>query len=75
MALKMLHSKEEYHKIIESGLTFMDFNAPWCAPCRAQEPILEKLSAQYEGSAVIAGMNVDRIKRWLHCWEYRASPP
>jgi len=59
MALKTLQGKEEYQKAIESGLTLMDFNAPWCAPCRAQEPILEHLSTQYKGTAVIAAMNVD----------------
>jgi thioredoxin 1 len=59
MALKTLQSIEEYEKVIKSGLTLMDFNAPWCAPCRTQEPILERLSIQYEGSAVIAAMNID----------------
>ncbi len=59
MALKALQNKEEYYKIIERGITLMDFNAPWCAPCRAQEPILEQLATRYEGSAVIAAMNVD----------------
>jgi thioredoxin 1 len=59
MALKTLQTKEDYEKTIESGLTLMDFNAPWCAPCRTQEPILEQLSAQYEGKAVISAMNVD----------------
>jgi len=59
MALKTLQTKEAYEKTIESGLTLMDFNAPWCAPCRTQEPILEQLSAQYEGKAVISAMNVD----------------
>jgi len=59
MALKTLQSKKEYEKVIESGLTLMDFNAPWCAPCRTQEPILERLSTQYEGKAIISAMNVD----------------
>ncbi len=59
MALKTLQTKEDYEKTIESGLTLMDFNAPWCAPCRTQEPILEQLSAQYEGKAIISAMNVD----------------
>ncbi|MCP4577670.1 MAG: thiol reductase thioredoxin [Deltaproteobacteria bacterium] len=59
MALKTLQSKEEYERAIESGLTLMDFNAPWCAPCRTQEPILEQLSIQYEGKASIAAINVD----------------
>ena len=59
MPLNKLQSKEEYEKIIERGLTLMDFNAPWCAPCRTQEPILERLSIQYEGKATISAMNVD----------------
>ena len=59
MTLKTLQTKQEYEKIIENGLTLMDFNAPWCAPCRSQEPILEQLSIQYEGKASIAAVNVD----------------
>jgi len=59
MALKKLQTKEDYEKNIENGLTLMDFNAPWCAPCRTQEPILEQLSSQYEGKAIISAMNVD----------------
>ena len=59
MALKTLQSKEDYETAIESGLTLMDFNAPWCAPCHTQEPILEQLSIQYEGKAIISAMNVD----------------
>ena len=59
MALKTLQSKKEYEKAVEQGITLMDFNAPWCAPCRSQEPILERLSAQYEGKATISAMNVD----------------
>ena len=59
MALKILQSKKEYEKAIKRGLTLTDFNAPWCAPCRTQEPILERLSIRYEGQAVISTMNVD----------------
>ncbi len=59
MTLKTLKTKQEYEKIIENGLTLMDFNAPWCAPCRTQEPILEQLAIQYEGKASIAAVNVD----------------
>ena len=59
MALKTVQSKEEYERAIESGLTLMDFNAPWCAPCHTQEPILEQLSIQYEGKASFAAINVE----------------
>ena len=37
----------------------VDFWAQWCAPCRAVAPILDELSAKYQGRFTIAKVNVD----------------
>ena len=37
----------------------VDFWAPWCGPCRMMAPIVEELSRDYAGRAVVAKVNTD----------------
>jgi thioredoxin 1 len=44
---------------IKTGVTLVDLNAPWCGPCRVQEPIIKKIAKLFEGKATIIEINVD----------------
>jgi len=59
MSTKKIDNRKLFESTIKNGVCLVDFNAPWCAPCIAQEPILKKLAAEFEGRAVIAETNVD----------------
>jgi thioredoxin 1 len=52
-------TKDNFNQSIESGVTLVDFWAPWCGPCKMQLPIVEELSTELEGTAVIGKINVD----------------
>jgi thioredoxin 1 len=42
----------------------VDFWAAWCPPCRAIEPILNELAAEYAGRLTIAKLNTDEQQRY-----------
>ncbi len=59
MAPERIQETKKFNSVIRHGVTLVDFNAPWCAPCRAQHPIIEELSEKFKGQAAILEINVD----------------
>lgn len=54
-----LSSLKDFENSIENGVTLVDFNAPWCAPCHAQKPILDEVQKAFEGKATFVEINID----------------
>ncbi len=50
---------ENFNEFINEKLVLVDFWAPWCYPCRLQNPILEELNNETEKKYRIGKLNVD----------------
>jgi len=58
----VIHLNEaSFSTAIESGVTLVDFWAPWCGPCKMQGPILDKLVETVSEKATIAKLDVDQF--------------
>jgi len=50
---------EDFAGTVASGVTLVDFWAPWCGPCMMQGPIVEKVAGKVAGKAKVAKVSVD----------------
>lgn len=44
---------------LKNGVSLMDFSARWCAPCKAQEPIIKNLVNKFKNRASIIEVDID----------------
>ncbi|MCB0395169.1 MAG: thioredoxin [Flavobacteriales bacterium] len=59
MALEITDSNFQEVVLNSDKPVLVDFWAEWCGPCRMVGPIVEELSKDYDGKAVVGKMNVD----------------
>lgn len=66
--------KQQLEDLTQKGVWLIDFSAPWCVPCRVQEPILETVAETFDRKASVAQMNVDENQETAQQLGIRSIP-
>jgi thioredoxin 1 len=53
---------------------YVDFWAAWCGPCRMIHPIMDQISEEFAGKAIVAKVDVDANQKWAAEYGVRNIP-
>jgi len=74
MALEITDATFETTVLKSDKPVMVDFWAAWCGPCRMVGPIIEQISEEYDGKAVVGKVDVDSNQEFAAKYGVRNIP-
>ena len=74
MALEITDKSFEDVVLKSDKPVMVDFWAAWCGPCRMVGPIIDELSEEYEGKAIIGKVDIDSNQQYAAQFGVRNIP-
>ncbi|MDX1462316.1 MAG: thioredoxin [Marinirhabdus sp.] len=74
MALEITDATFEETVLKSDKPVVVDFWAAWCGPCRMVGPVIDELSKDYEGKAVVGKVDVDANQEFAAKYGVRNIP-
>lgn len=67
-------TKDTFEDFTKKSFAIVDFWAPWCGPCRALMPILEKISEQTSVAIGKISIEDEDAQEWVQHYQIRSIP-
>lgn len=74
MALEITDGNFEETVLNSDKPVVVDFWATWCGPCRMVGPVIDEISNEYEGRAVVGKLNIDDNQEFAAKYGVRNIP-
>jgi len=74
MAIEVTDATFEEIVLKSDKPVFVDFWAAWCGPCRMIHPIMDQISEEYEGKAIVAKVDIDANQKYAADYGVRNIP-
>ena len=74
MALEITDATFEETVLKSDKPVLVDFWAAWCGPCRMVGPIIDQISEEYEGRAIVGKVDVDANQEFAAKYGVRNIP-
>jgi thioredoxin 1 len=74
MALEITDANFEETVLNSDKPVVVDFWAAWCGPCRMVGPIIDELSTEYDGKAIVCKVDVDANQEFAAKYGVRNIP-
>jgi thioredoxin 1 len=74
MALEITDATFEEVVLNSEKPVLVDFWAAWCGPCRMVGPVIDEVSTEYEGKAVVGKVDVDANQEFAAKYGVRNIP-
>jgi len=74
MALEITDATFEETVLKSDKPVLVDFWAAWCGPCRMVGPIIEEISKDYDGRAIVGKVDVDANQEFAAKYGVRNIP-
>ena len=69
------YTDQAFNQLLKDNkLVLVDFNAPWCAPCKAMMPVVEKISTEFKGKTHVALVDVEANKTIFNSLQMQSIP-
>lgn len=60
--------------IANNQLVVVDYTAPWCGPCKAIAPLIDRLATDYQDKAVVVKVDIDENPETTKKYGIRSIP-